>query len=455
MAMMATGRSRQHVALGLLLASVPSIAKAQEQATAVGVQSTSTPTNTEASATQAPSPKGDVPLELWSLANSLLSSYYPSTTISDVASLTWPSVVVIESSTYTRNSATASSTTSPTTLATVPVSSDVNRPLATDTTTANNAEPTKDSQQSAAHPKDRTLGIALGVVFGVLTVAVMIFALCCVDRRQKKHGGNGIFPRRKRPSSPTDSEVGAWRARHPHMGFATTITGPMSQGHNRPPREWVDRYNRLADQQTPPAHMHPAFMHQHTNSPAETNPFFTPTGRSIETTAQQHQPEQQQPDYHPSYPQSGLDLNVTPYRPSARHSDTSYRHSHSSDSSLETSERRSRPVTPFSPMMMMQASMTAPPAENPFASEYDERQHLTQHEPNQYDESEDIVSPMQSPTRRQSPMVHYPSWSEVSEFNFSGDAERSVRAQRSGSEGGDGYRYGRDRESVVGRTELA
>jgi hypothetical protein len=52
-------------------------------------------------------------------------------------------------------------------------------------------------------------------------------------------------------------------------------------------------------------------------------------------------------------------------------------------------------------------------------------------------------------------MVHYPSWSEVSEFNFSGDAERSVRAQRSGSEGGDGYRYGRDRESVVGRTDLA
>jgi hypothetical protein len=114
--------------------------------------------------------------------------------------------------------------------------------------------------------------------------------------------------------------------------------------------------------------------------------------------------------------------------------------------------------------MMMQASMSSPPqTTNPFVSDYDEdaaqRQRLTQPEPEAY-EGDDLVSPMQppsrSPARRHSPLVHYPSWSEVSEFDFTGEADigdRSVRAQRSRSSGGDGYR--RDRESVVGRTELA
>ena len=460
-------RSRQQLAAySILLASISSFSSAQEQTTGITVAPTSTSTNIEASSTQPAPSTTDVPLALWSIANSLLSNYYPSTTISDVASLTWPSVVVIESSTYTRGSASTSPTTSPTTLATVPVSShDVNRPLATDTSTASESEPSADANESDGPPKDRTLGIALGVVFGVLAVAVMIFALCCADRRQKKHGGSGIFPSRKRrATSPTDSEVGAWRARHPHMSLVSTVAPPMSQVNNRPPREWVDRYNRLADQQTPPVHMHPAFAHQHSDSTgttSETNPFFTPTARSTENTGLQTE----QHDYHPGYPNSKPGFNVdvvpyTPYRPDARHSHSSYRRSVSSNRSME--DRNSRPPTPFSPMLMMQAS-SPPQVTNPFVADYDEdaaqRQRLTQQEPEMY-EGDDIVSPMQppsrSPARRHSPLVHYPSWSEVSEFDFTGEADlgdRSVRAQRSRSSGGDGYR--RDRESVVGRTELA
>jgi len=465
---MAKRRSRQQLAVTLiLLASELSMSSAQEQTTGISVAPTSTPASTEASSTQPASSTTDVPLALWSIANSLLSSYYPSTTITNVASLTWPNVIVIESSTYTRSPETASPTTSPTTLATIPVSSqDVSRPLATDSSTASDPEPSADANESDGLPKDRTLGIALGVVFGVLAVAVMIFALCCVDRRQKKHGGSGIFPSRKRrATSPTDSEVGAWRARHPHMSLVSTVAPPMTQANNRPPREWVDRYNRLADQQTPPVHMHPAFAHQHpdsTGATSESNPFFTPMARPTENTASQ--PEQH--DYHPGYPKTGFNADVvpyTPYRPDARRSHSSYRRSISSNRSLE--DQNSRPPTPFSPMMMMQASMSSPPQTiNPFVSDYDEdvaqRQRLTQPEPEIY-EGDDIVSPMQppsrSPARRHSPLVHYPSWSEVSEFDFTGEADlgdRSVRAQRSrGSSGGDGYR--RDRESVVGRTELA
>jgi hypothetical protein len=470
---MAKGRNRQLIVSGLLLTSLPSLASAQDQTTSV-----------ESSSTQPALSPTDIPLELWGIANSLLSSYYPSTTVSNVASLTWPSVVVIESSTYTVHSATKSSATSPTTspsisssaspisspttLATIPVTSnDVSRPLSTDTSTATGAEPSDEANESSGHPKDRTLGIALGIVFGVIAVAVMILALCCVDRRQKRHGGNGIFPsRRRRATSPTDSEVGAWRARHPHMGMVTTIAGPMAQAHNRPPREWVDRYNRLADQQTPPAHMHPAFMHQHidsTGTATESNPFFTPEARSTENAGL----PSAQPEYHPGYPQvpikSGFNVDVVPYapyRPEARRSQSSHRRSSSSDRSMV--ERVSRPPTPFSPMMMLQAS-SPPKHTNPFVSEYDEdaaqRQRLTQQEPEAY-EGDDVVSPMQppsrSPARRHSPMVHYPSWTEVSEFNFSGESDLSdgnMRAHRSTSSGRDDY--GRDRDSVVGRTELA
>lgn len=465
---MANSRHRQRLTACLLFSA---FAGAQEQTASISVLPTATSANVESNSADPSPTTTDVPLQLWNIANSLLSSYYPSTSISDIATLTWPSVVVIESSTYT-HSPTASSkipaTTSPTTLATISASSqDVSRPLATDTSSTSDAEPSGEPKK-LDRPKDRTLGIALGVVFGVLAVAVMLLALCCIDRRQKKHGGTGLFPsRRRRATSPTDSEVGAWRARHPHMGLVSTITGPMTQVNNRQPREWVDRYNRLADQQTPPAHMHPAFMQQnteYTGAASETNPFFAPVARSNED-ANRHSEQQ---EYHPGYPKTGFNVEVvphTPHRPNARRSQSSRRRSMNSNPSTieEEEERTSRPPTPFSPMMMLQASLPPHQATNPFISDEDEdsaqRQRLTQHEPERY-EADDVVSPIhppsRSPARHYSPLVHYPSWSEVSEFDFSGESDlgdRRVKAQRSRNSGDDGY--GRDRESVVGRLELA
>ena len=348
-------------------------------------------------------PPTDVPIELWGIANSLLSTYYPSTTISNVASLTWPSVVVIGSSTYTRDPP----TTSPSTLATSSSSSqDVSQPetsdISTSTSIAGDAEPSETPEEPAAasQPRDRTLGIALGVVFGVLALGLMVFALLCVHRRQKKHGGIGLFPsRRRRVGSPTDSEVGAWRARHPHMGLVaatvTTATGPMSQvgrndsSNNRPPREWVERYNRLEDQQTPPAHLHPAFMHHRHNDSvgtmSESNSFFLP--------AERDQPQRQdaglvryneQNEYHPGYPKSKPGFNVTtaPYRSEedeTRRSQSNGMRRSSSFSSGRRSEddeyddvdleRNSRPPTPFSPMMMLQTSLP-PFQQNPQQQTY-------------------------------------------------------------------------------------
>lgn len=466
---MANSQRRQRVAACILISSMSQFASAQET-TGIDVPATATSSNPDATATEPTAPTTDVPLQLWSIANSLLSTYYPSTSISDIATLTWPSVVVIESSTYTHSapeSSAVSPTTTPTSFSTVPASSqDVSRPLATDTSNSSETG-SQDEASKQDRPKDRTLGIALGVVFGVLAVAVMIFALCCIDRRQKKHGGKGLFPsRRRRATSPTDSEVGAWRARHPHMGLVSTMTRPMSQVHNRQPREWVDRYNRLADQQTPPAHMHPAFLQQNadsTGTAAETNPFFAPTAQPSENANRQNE----QQEYHPGYPKPGFNVDVvpyTPYRPNARRSHSSRRRSTSSLRSIdEEDETHSRPPTPFSPMMMLQTSLPPHQANNPFTSDDDEdaaqRQRLTQREPETY-EADDVVHPIQaplrSPARRYSPLVHYPSWSEVSEFDFTGEsdlADQRVRAQRSRGSVDDGY--GRDRESVVGRLELA
>lgn len=489
-------RAQNKYRLSAYLVVVAALASAQESTTSINNSPTAietTPIRTEArqaSIGQEPSAT-DAPLQLWGIANSLLSVYYPSSTALDIASLTWPNTVVIGSSTYTNDGGTASTTGSSTssssfsispstslssTLSTAPSSTlptsavsslEVSRPVSTDDSTASESEPSADPEPSG-FPRDRKLGIALGVVFGVLTLAVMAFALFCVHRRQKRHGGTGIFPNRKRTGSPTDSEIGEWRARHPHMGLVAPVVAPMTQREDRPPREWVDHYNRLSNQFTPPVHMHPAFSHQHTGSAgtsSETNPFFTPNDRAVQHADRYNDDS----EYHPGYPQSGPRATVTeyiPYNPAPRRSQSSHRRSSSS------SPDRNRPPTPFSPMLMMQTS--SPPQRtlnqnNPFSTTTDDhsediaqRQRLTQHDYDEYNASEenDVVSPIQppskSPARRYSPLVHYPSWSEISEFDFTGEAEaggESVRGRRSGGDGFDGY--GRDRESVVGRTELA
>jgi len=113
----------------------------------------------------------------------------------------------------------------------------------------------------------------------------------------------------------------------------------------------------------------------------------------------------------------------------------------------------------------MMLSGSPPARNNPFASPEDHevaaQEAMARHEA--AEEEDDIVSPIlpsRSP-RRNSPLVHYPSWGEVSEFDFSGQHESAGGRRRdqreysdsSNSSGGDGYR--RQRESVIGRTELA
>lgn len=67
------------------------------------------------------------------------------------------------------------------------------------------------------------------------------------------------------------------------------------------------------------------------------------------------------------------------------------------------------------------------------------------------DEAADLVSPIVSTRgaeRRSTPMVHYPSWSEVSDFDFSGDGGGDSKRETA-----QGWHPWRERKD--GRYELA
>lgn len=346
----------------------------------------------------------DVPLSLWGVAESLLTSYYPSTTLTQVASLTWPTAVVVGGSTYSVHSGTTGG-------------------LVGSPTTSILAEATRAGASGNSNPthgvrSDKKLGIIIGCVVGAVAFAVGGIVFCCLWRRKKATGR--YFLRRATPSI-TDSDIDTWRS--PLQPTASNLS-------SGPSREWEDheKYNSASTQERaapPPMAMHPAYVrHYSSQSTSDENPFYTPQERS------EHHYEMEGDRMHRN------ELDGAGEVSSHRRSSSSVR-------------RVSRPPTPFSPMAMMGLS-SAPHHEhdqsNPFGSPED-------------NEADDVISPIipaRSSERRYSPMVHYPSWSEVSEFDFSGEgrSRASLRGQSSNEEGGDGWRPSR-RESVIGRHELA
>ncbi|EMD01305.1 hypothetical protein BAUCODRAFT_29747 [Baudoinia panamericana UAMH 10762] len=329
----------------------------------------------------------DMPMTIWDIANSLLSSYYPSTTLTQIDTLTWPATVVVGSSTY---SVQPESTSTPT------------------TSSVASKSPGNSAQSGPKLGGDEKIGVAVGAAVGAVAVAVLAVVLCCMYRRRKATGS--FFLRRPTPSV-TGSDIEAWRS---------PIDRHSSVRSNGPSSLWAERYDRLSDEpsghlQPPPMAMHPAFARQYSQqSLSEKNPFFTPEERS-----------------HEHFELDGAGVATKPsHEPIEQHA-----------------ERGARPPTPFSPMLQVDTTTSHEASrivnENPFASEEDE-------------EANDLVSPIvppaRSPERRYSPMVHYPSWSEVSEFDFSGEGRRSTRNTSSNEDVSDGWHP--RRESVIGRHEL-
>lgn len=187
---------------------------------------------------------------------------------------------------------------------------------------------------------------------------------------------------------------------------------------------------------------HPAFAAvrraDSSRSTSEDNPFYTPAERPDAQLGYEHDIEQGPYDPHPV----GL----------SQEGDARPR----SSTSLQAAG--DRPSTPFSPMEMMgfgarshvpsqverqDFAQQPEPVANPFTSPEDR-------------EDEDVISPIlpaKNKERRYSPMVHYPSWSEVSEFDFHDEGRRVRNTNSADTHFTDSWHASRER--LDGRYEMA
>lgn len=422
----------------LVLPLMAAMAMAQGS-TASSPTTTAAPDSTTSSPDEASTT--DVPMHLWSVANGLLTSYYPSTSLTGVATLSWPDTVVIEGTTYNVQSLSdAVATSTPATSlsthqAVVSTSATPTDPPAT--------QGTKEPHQNGPIG-DKRLGIILGCVIGLVVLILVGVLFWCLRRRKSDTGS--FFMRRRTPSNAS-SNVRSWLPSNGADTYGNTAyvsAGAANSDVWEKPQPQVAVRPQMAE---PRMSQHPAFaparLQGSSRSTSEENPFYTPAERMDAQFGHDTDLERGAYDPHPVE----LDDNGK-VRP---------------QSFDELQATGDRPPTPFSPMEMMGfgASRTAPPSQverrdfgrNPAQGQ----PHTANPFSSPEDEEPDVVSPIlpsKSPERRHSPMVHYPSWSEVSEFDFHGDGRRELRNMSSGdTDGGDGWRPLRERTD--GRYELA
>lgn len=366
----------------------------------------------------------DIPLSLWSVAESLISSYYPSTTLHDLATATFPATVVIDGSTYI---VPAKTTSTPTTLSTRTPQT------AASTPTGAAAEDNKSGSQDQS--VDKKLGIILGVVLGALAVVIMAVVFLCLRRRKRN---TGKYFRGRTPSTRSN---GSWMPGGRMVGRANSTFGTTTYVSTGGPNKWdqpTASSSISPEHRLPPMAMHPAIRGESSRSTSDDNRYYTPPEQGSTTTSSElgGQEIQKEAELEHDGP--------------AQRSSSSTEHDGRAQRRSSSTENDTRPPTPFSPLMMMRQASGAntqqqrynTQRQNPFSSEED-------------DEADDLVSPIvptRSPERRHSPMVHYPSWSEVSDFDFSGQGRNSGR-NRHEDDGGDGYDPTRERRD--GRYELA
>lgn len=266
----------------------------------------------------------------------------------------------------------------------------------------------------------------------VALVALVLAGLLafCLHRRRKNR--RSLLNR----ESVSESEIGRWRG-------ASDARSRVSSD-PRYSQDWPERYSRLAAP-APPMAMHPAFNRLGEPTPSsvsEDNPFFTPAERASEMELNHSHAELPE---NPSPPMSSMGrLSM-------------------GDTALGGDERRStqrRPPTPLvSPLMMSPTRPDENHSMNPFASADDDDD---DDDDNFNDEDADFVAPFvpaKSPKRRSSPQVHYPSWSEISEFDFAGErlSRRPLGEEGSMSNSSSSFSAAsrpQRSESTLGRHEL-
>ncbi|KAL9089590.1 MAG: hypothetical protein Q9165_005622 [Trypethelium subeluteriae] len=372
--------------IGNVIAQVPS-----EQQTISNPGSQASPTSPAAvdPSSESSSGNGGLISSLWAGGESLLSSLYPSTSVGNIATLTWPTSVVIGSSTVSvpHSSASNPSSKSPTASNTATSSDSASSSSASPKTTASSKgatssgiatslsnsqtssnavtsspntahaiEPTQTPSDTQPVPVKKSddhkeiIGIVLGVVFGLLVVAVAICAFLLYRRRRRRQR---ILRQYESPAG--ESEIQSWR----------------QPSNNIQVSQAPDRYTMLAP--PPMSRYQPSTPYQPLSNPYQNDQAI----RHLEGAAPYAAPyESAVPEPNPFYTAEERQ-SLRSNRPFSND------HAHLSHEFADPN----RPPTPF------MSALFQNPARKP-------------------------LPPRKSPNRASYNAVHYPTNSETSDFNF-------------------------------------
>jgi hypothetical protein len=365
---------------------------------------------------------------LLSQANSLIKSNYPSTTVTDLASLTWPTTVVIGSQTYTIPSTETSLSTSDSTSPSSAIASTTEnaRPVLTSTasTTLSSATSASSSQSSQSHGSgDKRLGIILGVVLGAIAVAIGAFLIWLLHRRRKN---TGTFFKR-RPSSPSDTEVSSWRNNGEVEKYgsqdAPPLLEPQMAAHGGyATRTWTN------DDDDMNLGYHGYRLDGH-NGPAELSAERSERGSFQRSTSleDRYSGDRQDRPPTPFSPESFAAMAASPVspieqEPQRRRSSGFWPPRGSSEGYRNLDPARPTHIAHQPSLAALAGSVAQdyphPYYQNPFASheDYDEDGYGDPYHEDHGPLTPDI--PSRSPRRQSTPIVYYPSSDELGKFNF-------------------------------------
>ncbi|TKA65516.1 hypothetical protein B0A49_10535 [Cryomyces minteri] len=394
-------------------------------------QTTSTPSSSSSSHSK------DRIESLIDIGESLISSYYPSTTITDISTLTFPSTVVIGSSTFivhtsskstptptstftstsTSSSSSSNSSSSP---SSSPTSSSGAGPLQT---AAANASSSSTDPSSINPARRNVLPIVLGVVFGFLGALIVAALAWFLYRRRSKKDFVG------RQATPiNDSEIDTWR-------------GTDNQ------RQWPEKYVAVPALPSQGDRTSTLIIRNPDEIAANENPFLTAAERRDAAMPSNTQLPGRSPIL--SYPDMTVMGDDAPPLPNHRATSTAYyvedphqyyggapyayrgtdAYYHGNDSFVNSYPYRGE-ESHLNPTQDQDVTNVRYSQEaNPF---YDEEAHLNpaqdvadaQHgqeaNPFHAEDDNEVLPwiPSKSPNRRSSPYVHYPSRTETAEFDF-------------------------------------
>ncbi|KAK6007693.1 hypothetical protein QM012_004507 [Aureobasidium pullulans] len=372
---------------------------------------------------------------LLSEANSLIKSNYPSTTITDLASLTWPTTVVIGSQTYTIPSTEStetslSTTASPSSSSAIASTTENARPVLTSTASIAPSIPASTSLSSSSSNTsgqkssswDKRLGIVLGVVLGSIAVAVGAFLIWFLYRRRKLTGS--FFKRR--PSSPSDNEVFSWRNNAEAEKYGNLDAPPLLQ----PSMAARDGYTtRIGSNRNDDMHLGYGYRPDEHSGPAELSAERSDHGSFQETTRRQDRPPT---PFSPEVFATVATSPVSPIEPEPQRRRSSG--FWPPRGSSEGYRNLDSPHVPHQPSLAALAGSVVqdyphPYYQNPFASseDYDEDGYEDPYQDSRRHLSPTPDIPTRSPRRQSSPMVFYPSSDELGRFNFGTENGREHR----------------------------